>query len=77
MADFSNKTLVPLHDFAWTDDYSFMRVLTCVNHPTAKYLTKNVFNRHLHVVDFPEGMTRECPCPLDDLRVVAEESGAA
>jgi hypothetical protein len=60
--------------------------LTCVNHPTAKYYSKNPFSRGLHIIEYPvEYRTKlkgggtnpllgeECPCPFDDLRVVVEE----
>lgn len=69
--------LVKLSEFKWTDDYSWHRTLTCVNHPTAVYYTKNPFWRHLHIIRFPEDMPpyTECPCPVDDLRVVCEDDG--
>ena len=71
--------LVPIGEYEWTDDYSFHRTLTCKNHPTAKYLTKNPFYRSIHVVKLPEGEierseTGECTCPFSDLVVVTDES---
>lgn len=53
-------------------DLSCMKTLTCVNHPTAVYLTKNPWMRGIHVIKFPEGFEyKECPCPFSDLRVMA------
>lgn len=63
-------TLIPVLEYVWTDDMSFMRELTCIHHPTARYLTKNPFSRTLHVVNYPNGMTGECTCPLRDLAVI-------
>ena len=62
--------LVPVREFTWTDDYSFLRELTCRNHPTANYLTKNPWNRSLLLVKFPDAATKECECLFDDLVVV-------
>lgn len=72
----SNKTtkLVPIKEFEWTDDYSFHRTLTCKNHPTAKYFTKNPFFRSIHLIKIPEDMTEECKCPFEDLVVVVKET---
>lgn len=69
--------LVPVSEYTWTDDYSFLRTLTCKNHPTARYLTKNPWFRSVHLVKRPEGNiprteTGECTCPFDDLMVVDE-----
>lgn len=33
------------------DDFSTMKRLTCVNHPTARYLTKNPWARGLHFIE--------------------------
>jgi len=70
--------LTPIKEYAWTDDYSFMREMTCKNHPTAKYLTKNPFSRGIHIIklpegDIPRGETGECQCPLSDLVVVEDD----
>lgn len=72
-------TLVPLNEFEWTDDYSYHRILTCRNHPTARYSTKNPFSRSLFVQQIPDGEiertpTGECTCPLGDLVVIRELS---
>lgn len=64
--------LTPINEYVWTDDYSFMRKLTCKNHPTARYLTKNPYFRGIHLVKFPEGERQECPCPFTDLMVIEE-----
>lgn len=66
--------MVPVREFVWTDDYSYMRWLTCRNHPTARYLTKNPFWRSLLVLRFDETLNAECPCPFDDLMVIVERS---
>jgi ethanolamine utilization microcompartment shell protein EutL len=73
-------TLIKLDDWEWGDDYSYMRTLTCVNHPTARYLTKNPFFRSIGIIAAPvdEGIERtatgECVCPFSDLRVIKESS---
>lgn len=55
----------------WSD-LSTMKYLTCINHPSALYLTKNPWMRTLHwvkaSVEYPGS---ECPCPFEDLRVIA------
>lgn len=73
-------TYVPIGEFEWTDDYSYLRTLTCKNHPTAKYFTKNPWHRKLTLVKLPDdedierSPTGECLCPFGDLVVVAELS---
>lgn len=47
--------LVPIGEFPWGDDFSWLRHLTCGNHPTGKYYTKNPWERGIHLVE----------CPLD------------
>lgn len=69
--------LTPVKEYPWTDDYSEMHELTCKNHPTAKYLTKNPFARSLHVVNLPKGeiersVSGECICPFSDLVVIED-----
>ncbi|MFG3405629.1 hypothetical protein [Streptomyces sp. NPDC048142] len=71
--------LVPVGEFDWTDDYSYQRILTCKNHPTARYSTKNPWMRSLGVIRLPEGdiprtNTGECTCPFRDLVVIVSES---
>jgi hypothetical protein len=68
-------TLLGPGEFAWTDDYSFMRTMTCKNHPTARYSTKNPADRSIFCRKLPEGdiersHTGECMCPISDLVVV-------
>jgi hypothetical protein len=68
-------------------DFSTMKTLTCVHHQGARYLTKNAWQRNLHLVQpDPEivaaGITNthgapECPCPFSDLRVVVEDENNA
>jgi hypothetical protein len=65
--------LTPIRDYKWTDDYSFHRKLTCKNHPTARYLTKNPYFRSIHLIKLPDGETKECTCPFDDLMVIEED----
>jgi hypothetical protein len=67
--------LVPIRDYWWNDDLSWLRSLTCANHTDAAYLTKNPFSRGIHLIKRPEGdmprsATGECLCPFSDLRVV-------
>lgn len=69
-SEVNGMKLTPVGEYEWTDDYSFMRSMTCKNHPTARYLTKNPFFRGVHVVKFPDGMTEECSCPFGDLVVI-------
>ena len=78
----SSARLYELNDPAsgvdWSD-LSTMKELTCANHPTAEYLTKNPWVRGLHFIEPAEEFARgggtgpaglECPCPFSDLRVV-------
>lgn len=68
--------LIPIYDHVWSSDFSYLRVLTCANHQTARYLTKNPFERNLHITRLPigEGIERsatgECVCPFRDLVVI-------
>jgi hypothetical protein len=65
--------LLDMHDESidWAD-MSTLKEMTCVNHPTARYLTKNPWQRGLHFVTPATGFGfSECPCPFGDLRVVA------
>lgn len=76
--DLTNAT--PVNDFPFPDydapaDPTWhgrfgMYTLTCRNHPTAEYTTKNPFQRNVHCVQVPVGMTKECDCPFHDLVVV-------
>lgn len=73
-------TFMPIGEFEWTNDYSYLRTLTCKNHPTARYLTKNPFFRSIGIIALPidEGIERtptgECTCPFKDLVVIVESS---
>ena len=74
--------LIPINEYKWTDDYSWHRTLTCVNHQDAVYYTKNFFMRSVILVKVPSGdierlSTGECACPVTDLRVVEELKGTA
>lgn len=52
-----------------------MYEITCINHQTAKYLTKNPFSRGLHFVQAADGFwwNEECPCGFDELVVVCHD----
>lgn len=55
------------------DDTPSMVYLTCKNHPTALYSSKNPHQRNLHILKFPNGSPDgECACPFSDLVVLAE-----
>lgn len=76
-------------DEAWTSTGEIEhRYLTCRNHPTARYLTKNPWSRGIHFIaapiearDQPDWQGSgpgglECTCPFSDLVVIpALEAG--
>ena len=64
--------LIPVPEFDWTDDFSWLRMVTCVNHPSAIYLTKNPMHRTLHFIKPADGMTGMCDCDNSELRVVVD-----
>lgn len=64
----------PVNEFKFPEPGSKMFQLTCKNHPTAKYLTKNPYSRGLHLINVPEGFSSECPCAFGDLVVLTEEA---
>jgi hypothetical protein len=72
--------LVPVNEYKWDDDYSYLRKLTCKNHQTAEYLTKNPWQRGLHVIKVPtdahieRSSTGECTCSFGDLVVIVEDA---
>src|SRR5690242_1847625 len=74
----NDDNLVPIDKFKWTDDYSYHRHITCVNHQTLRWSTKNWWARsvffHGNVNDTGAPRVRECECPAEDLRVVVDES---
>jgi hypothetical protein len=81
MSNLDPSNLVPVGEFdGWDDDYSYQRILTCKNHPTARYSTKNPWMRSLGVIklpegdDFPRSATGECTCPFADMVVIVDES---
>ena len=49
--------------------------LTCKNHRGMEYLTKNPYQRTLHIVKVDPSVTEglECPCPFADLVVTHED----
>lgn len=72
------RKLVPVKEFPFPEPGPEHFQLTCKNHPTAKYLTKNPWNRGLHVIELPKGdiprtATGECTCPFSDLVVIILE----
>lgn len=64
---------IPVDEFEW-GEIGPMHELTCKNHPTAEYLTKNPWMRGIHFIKGPKefGPFTECPCPFGDLVVVVE-----
>ena len=46
-----------------------MYELTCKNHTGSRYLTKNPWERNLHLVETDPTIGRECDCPFRDLVV--------
>jgi hypothetical protein len=67
--------MVPLKDASidW-EDRSYHKTLTCVNHPRARWSTKNPWDRSIFPHKGPSGgepmFDEECECPFGDLRVV-------
>lgn len=64
---------IPVGEFKW-DEPGPLHKLTCKNHPTAEYLSKNPWLRGIHVIKTPDGFGyfTECPCPFSDMVVVVE-----
>lgn len=74
--------LVPIREHKWSQDYTYLRNVTCKNHPSARYLTKNPYDRTLHLITYPTGLTPderdtngECKCPFSDLVVIVADDG--
>jgi hypothetical protein len=69
--------MVPLDtpEVDW-DDRSTHKVLTCVNHPKARYSTKNPYDRSLFCHKGLSGgdmmFDQECSCSFADLRVAVK-----
>jgi len=80
----NNDNLVPLGEFKWTDDYSYHRHMTCLNHTHLRWTTKNPWFRSVFYAGPVDGNKKlqpagdmrepECKCPWSDLRVVVDES---
>jgi len=70
---------VPVAEFAWTDDRSWHRTVTCMNHPSAKYYTKNFYYQGLHFIATPNGfpLGKECDCSVASFAVVCNADGVA
>lgn len=65
--------VVPVREFTFPSEHEIgdMFYLTCRNHPTARYSTKNPYCRSLHFLEGPEGSPfKECPCSFDELVVI-------
>ena len=73
------RECIPINLFSFGEPGPEMFVLTCKNHPTAKYLTKNPYQRSVHFIREPEGFRhgQECPCKFKDLVVVTFEETEA
>lgn len=74
-ATINGRTAVPVLDFSFPTGTAIgdMYTLTCINHPTAKYLTKSPYERGLHFVEGPaETPFRECECPFRDMVVLID-----
>lgn len=71
--------LVGINEFEWTHDFSWLRTITCQNHPSAKYYTKNPFEHGLHLIKAPNGYGygNECECNFDQLAVICNREGIA
>ena len=75
---------IPVLEFKFRDYNRFINkeewitpahaTLTCRNHPTARYSTKNPYQRSLHFLRGPvETPWTECACPFSELVVVVAE----
>lgn len=66
---------IPVGDFKFPAPGPKMFELTCKNHPTARYSTKNPYQRGLHFLQGADdvGPLTECPCPFEDMVVLVEE----
>jgi hypothetical protein len=57
------------------DGFGGLFQLTCVNHPTARWSTKNPHIRNLHFLEGPaEHPFTECDCSFFKLVVISKES---
>lgn len=59
------------------EDRSYHKNLTCVNHPRARWSTKNPWDRSIFMHKGMNGgdamYDEECKCPFSDLRVIGGE----
>jgi hypothetical protein len=80
MNDTNKNNLIPVGEFKFPASgmEGEMFDLTCKNHPTARYTTKNPYTRNLHFLQAAEGFgfAQECPCAFSDLVVIVEGEGA-
>lgn len=64
---------IPVTEFKFPQPGPDMFRLTCKNHAEMEYLTKNPYQRGLHLVKgWPE-----CPCPFADLVVLVDDGYCA
>jgi hypothetical protein len=63
---------IPVKEFKFPEPGPEHFRITCKNHPTAEYSTKNPYLRGLHFLKGADdiGPFTECPCPFEDLVVV-------
>lgn len=70
--------MIPLKDAPvdW-DDFSFHKILTCVNHPRTRFTTKNPWYRSIFtdcgISGAPMYLDKECKCPFNDMRYIGKE----
>ena len=75
-------TLVPAGTYEWGNDFSYHRVMTCRNHPTARYSSKNAWQRSIFISVKPvaDGTPRsengDCTCVIGDLLVMVPEEAS-
>jgi hypothetical protein len=67
-----SEKLIPISEFSFPELGPEQFTLTCRNHPTVRYSTKNPYHRSLHILRFPDELDYECACPFSDLVVIAE-----
>lgn len=64
-----------VEEFDWAHNGMKDQLLTCRNHNTGLWMTKNPSSRHLHFLREPIGMSWECSCPFSDLVVITDPIG--
>lgn len=70
--------LIWVYEFPFPEPGPQTFYMTCINHQTARYSTKNPFQRNIHVLAFPEGFgSKECDCPFSEMVVIVNVEEAA